>query len=244
MLPSGAASHLDPSRLPAPPGQLRISNLSGLFRGGIVSALESLMAEWIVPGDAATLVWYSGRGESAEGVPLYQVAGPALDAPPASPYILLAPLERDDFASRLYRGLVDLPELRGFLDDCTLARGEMSESLDRVAVRAETAVLPVLDAWRVLPARPLLPYLDDIGAFLPGARPLFVTPEAYATARQEPEQFGTAWVCDECGEAEDAAAFLWTAHAGPIVRVCFLIQNDAGVWSCRLHPFEFLKEAA
>ena len=21
-------------------------------------------------------------------------------------------------------------------------------------------------------------------------------------------------------------------------------QNDAGVWSCRLHPFEFLKEAA
>ncbi|HEX9421032.1 MAG TPA: hypothetical protein VGA81_18400 [Methylomirabilota bacterium] len=199
---------------------------------------------WIVPGDAATLVWYSGRGESAEGVPLYQVAGPALDAPPASPYFLLAPLERDDFASRLYRGLVDLPELRGFLDDCTLARGEMSESLDRVAVRAETAVLPVLDAWRVLPARPLLPYLDDIGAFLPGARPLFVTPEAYATARQEPEQFGTAWVCDECGEAEDAAAFLWTAHAGPIVRVCFLIQNDAGVWSCRLHPFEFLKEAA
>jgi hypothetical protein len=73
---------------------------------------------------------------------------------------------------------------------------------------------------------------------------LFVTPEAYAAARQEPEQFGTAWVCDECGEAEDAAAFLWTAHAGPSVRVCFLIQNDAGVWSCRLHPFEFLKEAA
>jgi len=26
--------------------------------------------------------------------------------------------------------------------------------------------------------------------------------------------------------------------------VCFLIQNDAGVWSCRLHPFDFLKEAA
>ena len=51
-------------------------------------------------------------------------------------------------------------------------------------------------------------------------------------------------MCDECGEAEDAAAFLWTAHAGPAVRVCFLIQNDAGVWSCRLHPFDFLKEAA
>jgi len=199
---------------------------------------------WIAPGDAATLVWYSGRGEGAEGMPLYQVAGPALDTPPASPYFLLAPVERDDFASRLYRGQVVLADLRGFLQDCTLARGEMSESLDRVAVRAETPVLPVLDAWRVTPVRPLLPYLDDIGAFLPGERPLFVTPEAYAAARQEREQFGTAWVCDECGEAEDAGAFLWTAHAGPTVRVCLLIQNDAGVWSCRLHPFEFLREAA
>jgi len=58
------------------------------------------------------------------------------------------------------------------------------------------------------------------------------------------EQFGTAWVCDECGQAEGAEAFLWTAHAGPSLRVCSLIQNDAGVRSYRLHPFEFLKEAA
>jgi hypothetical protein len=28
------------------------------------------------------------------------------------------------------------------------------------------------------------------------------------------------------------------------VRVCFLIHNDAGVWTCRLHPFEFAKETA
>jgi hypothetical protein len=199
---------------------------------------------WIAPGDAATLVWYSGRGESAEGIAFYQVAGPALDTPPASPFFLLAPLERGDFASRLYRGEIGLSDLRGFLGDCTLARGELSESLDRLAARAETPVLPVLDAWRAMPDRPLLPYLDDIEAFLPGERPLFVTPEACAAARQEPEQFGTAWVCGECGEAEDAAAFLWTAHAGPAVRVCLLIQNDAGVWSCRLHPFDFLKEAA
>jgi len=199
---------------------------------------------WIAPGDAATLVWYSGRGESAEGVPLYQVAGPALEAPPASPFFLMAPVERGDFAGHLYRGGVGLGELRGFLDDCTLARGEMSESLDRLAAREETPVLPVLDGWRLSRARPLLPYLEDIGAFLPGERPLFVTPEAYEAARQEPEQFATAWVCDECGEAEDAAAFLWTAHAGPAVRVCFLIQNDAGVWSCRLHPFEFLRGPA
>ena len=199
---------------------------------------------WIAPGDAATLVWYSGRGESAEGVPLYQVAGPALDTPPASPCFLMAPLERGEFASRLYRGQVGLAELRGFLDDCTLAHGELSEALDHVNVRAETPVLPVLDAWRAIPARPLLSYLDDIGAFLPGDRPLFVTAEAYTAARQEPEQFGTAWVCDECGEADDAGTFLWTAHAGPNVRVRFLIQNDAGVWTCRLHPFEFLREAA
>jgi len=202
------------------------------------------LPSWIAPGDAATLVWYSGRGESADGMPLYQVAGPALDIPPASPYFLLAPVEREDFAGLLYRGQVGLPELRGFLQHCMLARGEMRPSLDLVAAGVETPVLPVLDAWRGTVARPLLPYLDDIGAFLPGERPLFVTPEAYAAARQEPEQFGTGWVCDECGEAEDAAAFLWTAHAGPSVRVCFLIQNDAGVWSCRLHPFEFLKEVA
>jgi len=48
----------------------------------------------------------------------------------------------------------------------------------------------------------------------------------------------------ECGLAEDAAAFLWTARAGKTVRVCFLIQNDGGVWTCRFHPFEFSKEAA
>jgi len=56
--------------------------------------LEFLVAElpsWIAPGDAATLVWCSGRGESADGMPLYQVAGPALDIPPTSPYFL--PLE-------------------------------------------------------------------------------------------------------------------------------------------------------
>ena len=202
------------------------------------------LPSWIAPGDAATLVWYSGRGESPEGMPLYQVAGPALDIPPASPYFLLAPVEREDFAALLYRGQAGLAELRAFLADCVLARGEMSPLFDMITVGVETPALPVLDAWRASAGRPLLPYLDDIGAFLPGERPLFVTPEAHAAARQEPELFATAWVCDECGEAEDAAAFLWTAHAGSSVRVCFLIQNDAGVWSCRLHPFEFLKEAA
>ena len=74
--------------------------------------------------------------------------------------------------------------------------------------------------------------------------PLYVTAEAHAAARREPEQFATAWVCDECGEAEDAGIFLWTAHRRQAVRVCFLIHNDAGIWTCRLHPFEFSKETA
>ena len=51
-------------------------------------------------------------------------------------------------------------------------------------------------------------------------------------------------MCDECGEAEDAGVFLWTARGEGTVRVCFLIQNDAGIWTCRLHPFEFNREAA
>lgn len=199
---------------------------------------------WIAPGALVTLVWHTGRGEGAEGAGVYLVAGPALDAPPASPYFLLAPADRDDFAERLYRGEVDLAGLRSFLADCVLARGEMSPTLDRVAVGAEAPVLGLLDAWRAVAAAPLLPYLDDINAFLPGERPLFVTPEAYAAACEAPERFAMAWVCDECGLAEDAAAFLWTAHAGGTVRVCFLLQNDGGVWSCRLHPFEFAKEAA
>lgn len=199
---------------------------------------------WIAPGAVATLVWHSGRGEGAGGAAVYLVAGPALDMPPASPYFLLAPVDRDDFAERLYRGEVDLHGLRSFLADCVLARGEMSATLDRIAVGDETPVLGLLDAWRAEAAAPLLPYLDDIGAFLPGERPLFVTPEAYEAARETPERFALGWVCDECGLAEDAAAFLWTAHAGEAVRVCFLIQNDGGVWTCRFHPFEFSKEAA
>ena len=175
---------------------------------------------------------------------MYLVAGPALDAPPPSPYFLLAPADRDEFAQRLYRGEVNLEGLRGFLAHCVLARGEMSQSLDRIAVEAETPVLDLLDAWRTTgdPAR--LAYLDDISAFLPGDRPLFVTPEAYEAACEASERFGLVWVCDECGLAEDAAAFLWTARAGNTVRVCFLIQNDGGVWTCRFHPFEFSKEAA
>jgi hypothetical protein len=209
--------------------------------------LETLMAElpkWIAPGDAATLLWYSGKGESPDGVPVYEVAGPAMETPPASPYFLLAPADRDDFAGELYRGRIGVPELREFLSACVLARGELNPSLEWVAAPLSSPVLTVIDGWRALGERPVLSYLSDIGAFLPGDRPLFVTPEAHAVAQERAEQFATAWVCDECGEAEDASVFLWTVRGEGTVRVCFLIQNDAGIWTCRLHPFEFNREAA
>jgi hypothetical protein len=188
------------------------------------------LPSWIAPGDAATLVWYSGRGESADGMLLYQVAGPALDMPPASPYFLLAPVERGDFAGLLYRGQVGLLELRGFLQHCTLARGEMSPSLDRVAAGVETPVLPVLDAWRGAVARPLLSYLDDIGAFLPGGA-VVRPPEAYVAARPGARAVRDGFR-DECGEAAPQPS---DGPAGPAC-ACASSSRTTGVWSCRLHP--------
>ena len=159
------------------------------------------LPKWIAPGDAATLLWYSGKGESPDGVPVYEVAGPAMEMPPASPYFLLAPADRDDFAAELYRGRIGVPELRDFLSTCVLARGQLNPSLEWVTAPLSSPALTVIDGWRALGERPVLSYLSDIGAFLPGDRPLFVTPEAHAVAQETAEQFATAWVCDECGEA-------------------------------------------
>lgn len=41
-----------------------------------------------------------------------------------------------------------------------------------------------------------------------------------------------------------AETFFRTAHRRDAVRVCVLIHNDAGIWTRRLHPFEFAKETA
>ncbi|HUG37307.1 MAG TPA: hypothetical protein VML54_10180 [Candidatus Limnocylindrales bacterium] len=196
---------------------------------------------WIRPGDTATLIWHNGAVEGRDGVHRYQVAGPIFDVAPASPYFLLAPAARDGFASELYRGQVTLADLRQFLGDCVLARGEMVDAMEFVAASAETPVLPLVDGWRGVSGRPRLPYEPEIGAFIPESRLLYVTPEAHALAQHAPETFGTAWVCDECGEAEDAAVFLWTAHREDTIRVCFLINNDAGVWTCSIHPFDIEK---
>jgi hypothetical protein len=199
---------------------------------------------WIQPGATATLIWHDGAGQRPDGVRLYAVAGPILAEPPASPYFILVSAEQGDFAGRLYRDQVGLAELREFLGGCVLVRGELMDEMQWVAVREEAPLLPVLEAWRRAEDRPLLPYLRDIGAFMPGELPLFVGEEAVTAAQREPERFATAWVCDECGEAEDAGVFLWTARQRGRVRVCFLIENDAGVWRCRLHPFEFTAQEA
>ncbi|HJR01189.1 MAG TPA: hypothetical protein VKA83_06145 [Methylomirabilota bacterium] len=204
--------------------------------------MPSAALTWIEPGASATLIWHGAAAARPGGGRLYVVSGPILEQPPASPYFILAAEEEGDFAARLYRGQVALPELRAFLSRCRITRGALVDDQQYVATDEELPVLTVLDDWRDRPGPPSLPYLDDINAFMPASAPLYVTAEAHAAAQREPEQFGTAWVCGECGEAEDAGVFLWTAHRGPRVRVCFLIHNDAGVWTCRLHPFEFAKE--
>ena len=200
--------------------------------------------DWIHPGDTATLLWHGARAERPGGPRMYQVAGPALEGLPPAPRFLLAPTEREDFAARLYRGGVGLPALRDFLSKCRIARGELIDDGEFLAVTDETPVLPLIEAWKAEPGRPVVPYLEDLSAFMPAEMPLYVDPVAHAAAQREPELFRVAWVCDECGDAADAGPVLWTAHRGDGIRVCLLIHNDAGIWQVSLHPFEFPKETA
>lgn len=198
---------------------------------------------WIQPGLRATLIWYDGLAETPDRQYVFQVAGPVLEAPPESPYFVLAPLGQSDFAGRLYRAEVSRGDLRKFLEGCDLAEGRMSDDLEFVAVRRRTPLLPVLDAWGERPPGEILSYLSDIGAFLPAdSRPLFVTSDAYRNLQREPERFATTWICEECGEAEDAAVFLWTTHHDNAVQVRLSIENQVGVWTCRLYPFQIRKE--
>jgi hypothetical protein len=206
---------------------------------GLVEEAMTDLPDWITPGEAATLIWYDAVEARPGGLRAYQVAGPVLERAPATPYFLLAPLAEDGFAGRLYRDDVTLSDLRRFLERCILAEGEMGETLDLVVTRAEAPPLSVLDGWRALPERPLVPYHDALDAFLGDGPPVYVSPEAYARARGAPEGFATASVCAGCGEAEDAGVFFWTLARDHRIRVCLLIQNVGGRWTCRLHPFDF-----
>ncbi len=200
--------------------------------------------EWFLPGDHATVVWHGSCAERPDGTRLYQVAGPELAGPNPPRRFLLAPTEREEFAPRLYGGLVGLNGLRAFLGECRLARGELIEEGAYLSISHEVPVLPLIDAWKRETGRPRLPYLADIAAFMPAGQPLYVDPTAHAQSLRDPEGFRTAWVCDECGDAADAGVFLWTAHGADEVRVCLLIHNDAGVWKVSLHPFAFPKETS
>ena len=200
--------------------------------------------DWIRPGDTATLLWHGARAERPGGPRMYQVAGPALEGLPPAPRFLLAPTEREDFAARLYRGGVGLPALRDFLSECRIARGELIDDGEFLAVTDEAPVLPLIEEWKAGAGRPRVPYLEDLGAFMPAEMPLYVDPAAHAAAQREPELFRVAWVCDECGDAADAGTFLWTVHQEDGIRVCLLIHNDAGIWQVSLHPFDFPKETA
>jgi hypothetical protein len=210
-----------------------------VLHSGLIEEAMTDLPDWITPGEVATLIWYDSMETRPDGLRAYQVAGPVLERAPARPYFLLAPLAEDGFAGRLYRDDVSLADLRRFLERCILAEGDMSETLEMVFTRAEARPLSVLDAWRELPERPLLPYHEALDAFLAEGPPVYVSPEAHARARSIPEGFATASVCAGCGEAEDAGVFFWTLARGHRIRVCLLIQNEGGRWTCRLHPFDF-----
>ncbi len=198
---------------------------------------------WVKPGVRATLLWYDGVVETPDRQYVYQVAGPLLETPPESPYFVFAPFGHGDFAGRLYRAEVSPADLRKFLEGCDIAQGRMSDDLEFVAVHCRTPLLPLLDAWGERAPGEILSYLNDVDAFLPAdSHPLFVTSEAYRSLQGEPDRFAATWVCEECGEAEDAAVFLWTTHHANVVQVRLSIENQGGVWTCRLYPFKIRKE--
>ena len=119
----------------------------------------------------------------------------------------------------------------------------MADVLDLVFTRAEAPALPILDAWRELPDRPLAPYESEVEAFVYDGGLVRVSPEAYRVAQSAGESFAIASVCPGCGEAEDEGVFFWTLDRDARVRVCLLIENEVGRWTCVLHPFDFEKAA-
>ncbi len=198
-------------------------------------------ADWVRPSAAATMIWYDAVSETPRGR-VYQVAGPVLETPPESPHFLLAHVDRGNFAARLYGSAVSLAELRDFLAGCWVAEGSLDTECEFVVARHEALLLSLLDDWaRGLSGEPLR-FRADLNAVLFDDVTLFVTPEAHAAVQREPERFAASWICEECGEAEDQAVFLWTAHGPHAIQVRLAIRNTGGVWTCWLHPFQIQKE--
>ena len=94
---------------------------------------------WIEPGASATLIWHGAVASQPGGGRLYVVSGPILEQPPASPYFILAAEEDGDFAARLYRDQVTLPDLRAFLARCRVTRGALVDDQQYVATAEEAA---------------------------------------------------------------------------------------------------------
>jgi len=197
--------------------------------------------DWIQPGAQATLIWTDGERAFPDGTRLYEVAGPVLERHPSSPFFVMAPLSQSEFAGQLYREQVTLEELGRFLESCRIVRGRLSEDCDLLVAAREAPLLPLLDQWAGFDHGELLSYGEDIGAFLSGDLPLHVTTEAHRALQQSSEHFGNTWICDACGDPEDAANFLWTHHRGSAIQVRFVIQNMEGIWTCWLHPFRIEK---
>jgi hypothetical protein len=174
---------------------------------------------------------------------VYRIAGPLLAGPSESGCYLLAPAARDDFVARVYGGAATLAEIRALLGEAALARGALAEDGERLAVGDQVPALPLVEAWRGV-ARPVLPYVPELEGVLLEDGLLRLTPDAYRAIQAQAEVFQTGWVCEECGDPEDAAVVLWTAREGGRVRVCFVAEIEHGVWRCRLHPFDLAGEGS
>ena len=184
-------------------------------------------------------MWINGRAELPHGSgvsAVYELSGPTFEIQPEADHYILAPMDEGGFATALYEGKATPERLRQFLHRCRLAVGGVTEDLEYLLVREEEPILPVLERL-VSEALPPLPYDEQIESFLLEDAAIPVLPEVYRKMLAGPEFFGTASVCEACGEPEDLSAFLWTTRADQAVRVNLVIQNQGGVWHCWLAPF-------
>jgi hypothetical protein len=197
--------------------------------------------DWIRPGVQATFIWIDGDRELPGGSHLYEIAGPVLESQQASPFFVVATLDQAKFADQLYRGAVTPEELRQFLHHCRIVKGKVGEELDLLATVEEAALLPLLDEWAQREHGELVSYEEEADAFLYGDLPIHATSDAYQALQHSHEALVKTWVCNGCGEPEDASNFFWTVHRASAIQVRLVIQNVGGTWTWWLHPFRIEK---